>query len=343
MRHLRVLCAIADAGSLHGAARALGTSQPALTTQLRRIERDVGRAPLLARADRLCAHGAGPGRGRPGPAAARRADRPRHRDPGRGRPRGRRRRLRIGSTASRAIPGWLRRLRERLPGTETELQVAVSATALLRQVAAGELDVAFVHEVEGCPLRVPPGLTIRVRWWSASRSSCAWPPTTPRPATRSWTWPTSPPTSGWSTPAWTASGRACAASCDAAGLNPRVLHGDYLTAAGLVATGEVVTLCQPTSRPRPDLAIRPLRDDPLGVRLLVAVRGGAYGGELAGVGADLEAAYWEAAAARAPRTGRGWRSGAGSGSGPVVAARSPGVSAARGPRVRPAWSLALLL
>ncbi|MEV4192586.1 LysR family transcriptional regulator, partial [Streptomyces toxytricini] len=39
VRHLRALCAIADAGSLHKAARQLGVSQPSLTTQLRRIER----------------------------------------------------------------------------------------------------------------------------------------------------------------------------------------------------------------------------------------------------------------------------------------------------------------
>lgn len=38
MRHLRVLCAIADTGSLHKAARELGMSQPSLSTQLRRIE-----------------------------------------------------------------------------------------------------------------------------------------------------------------------------------------------------------------------------------------------------------------------------------------------------------------
>ena len=42
MRHLRALCAIADAGSLHQAARRLGVSQPSLTTQLRRIENVLG-------------------------------------------------------------------------------------------------------------------------------------------------------------------------------------------------------------------------------------------------------------------------------------------------------------
>ncbi|MGW3974319.1 LysR family transcriptional regulator [Streptomyces ardesiacus] len=42
LRHLRTLCAIADAGSLCRAAAAVGVSQPALTAQLRRIEAALG-------------------------------------------------------------------------------------------------------------------------------------------------------------------------------------------------------------------------------------------------------------------------------------------------------------
>jgi DNA-binding transcriptional LysR family regulator len=41
-RHLRTLVAIADAGSINAAARALRLTQPALTTQLRRIESACG-------------------------------------------------------------------------------------------------------------------------------------------------------------------------------------------------------------------------------------------------------------------------------------------------------------
>ncbi|MFI1359870.1 LysR family transcriptional regulator [Streptomyces sp. NPDC020898] len=44
IRHLRVLNAIADTGSLTRAAAALGFSQPALSAQLRRIERSLGGA-----------------------------------------------------------------------------------------------------------------------------------------------------------------------------------------------------------------------------------------------------------------------------------------------------------
>ncbi|MBR8742901.1 LysR family transcriptional regulator [Nocardiopsis sp. MG754419] len=42
LRHLRTLCLLADTGSVTKAAAALSTSQPALTTQLQRIEREVG-------------------------------------------------------------------------------------------------------------------------------------------------------------------------------------------------------------------------------------------------------------------------------------------------------------
>jgi hypothetical protein len=48
LRHLRTLCAIADTDSLRRAAAAQGYSQPALTTQLQRIELYFGE-PLFAR------------------------------------------------------------------------------------------------------------------------------------------------------------------------------------------------------------------------------------------------------------------------------------------------------
>ncbi|MEV2256727.1 LysR family transcriptional regulator [Streptomyces sp. NPDC050147] len=291
VRHLRALCAIADTGSLHKAARQLGMSQPSLTTQLRRIEQEIG-GQLFARGRTGC---------RPTPlgrvalsrarplvsemramvsetkaAAARATEGPQ---------------LRIGSTASRAIPGWLRRLRVRLPATETSLQMDVSANALLRMVAGGQLDVAFVHEVEGNPLRMPEALRRRVLverepqfvFLPADHPAAAKPVVhlTDLAADR---WMVDPTVDG----EWDGLRRVLRA----AGLNPRVLHGDYLTAASLVATGEVVTVCQPTSHGRPDMAVRPLYGDPLGVRLLVAARTEQ---ELDAVYGDLEAAYWEAA------------------------------------------------
>ncbi|MFF3995291.1 LysR family transcriptional regulator [Streptomyces cyaneofuscatus] len=290
VRHLRALCAIADAGSLHQAARRLGVSQPSLTTQLRRIENSLG-AELFRRERTGC---------RPtslGRAVLSRArplvdgmsalvtDALAEADASRGP------RLRVGSTASRVVGSWLRRLRDALPGTEISLRVDVSAHALLRSVEAGRLDVAFVHEVEGSPLTLPDGLVQRVlldrepQFISLSRD---------HPAARRRVvelrdlagdrWMVDPTVDG----EWDGVRRVLGA----AGIDPPVLHGDYLTAASLVVLGEAVAPCQPTSGPRHDMAIRPLRGDPLAVRLLLASRPET---DTSVVYGELEAAYVEAA------------------------------------------------
>ncbi|MFI8512803.1 LysR family transcriptional regulator [Streptomyces sp. NPDC085460] len=295
VRHLRALCAIADAGSLHKAARQLGMSQPSLTTQLRRIENALG-AELFSRGRTGC---------RPTPlgrsvlsrarplvadmaalvtetlAEAARAEGPE---------------LRVGSTASRALPGWLRRLRERFPDTDVGLRVDVSAHALLGEVVGGRLDVAFVHEVEGCPLRIPDGLVRRVlvarepQFVSLAPSH----PAAARPVVdladlAGDHWMVDPSVDG----EWDGLRRVLTA----AGIDPPLLHGDYHTAASLIALGEAVAPCQPTSVPREDLAVRPLRGDPLAVRLLLCARPET---PLDLLHADLADAYREAAHRSAP-------------------------------------------
>lgn len=297
VRHLRALCAIADTGSLHRAARLLGVSQPSLTTQLRRIERTLG-AELFRRERTGCRPtplgGAVLSRARPlveGMAALvgeARAEADAAGFPGP--------RLLIGATASRILGGWLRRLRVRLPGTEISLQVDVSANALLRTVAAGRLDVAFVHEVEGCPLRIPDGLEQRVlvdrepQFISLSRDHPA--------AAQQVVDLADLATDRWMVdPSVDGERDGVRRVLDAAGLAPAVLHGDYLTAASLVVLGEVVAPCQPTSGPREDMAIRPLRDDPLAVRLLLVSRPGTA---VTALYEELESAYRDAALRVAP-------------------------------------------
>ncbi|MFF1276137.1 LysR family transcriptional regulator [Streptomyces marokkonensis] len=286
VRHLRALCAIADTGSLHRAARQLGVAQPSLSTQLRRIEQELGGA-LFVRARTGC---------RPTPLGRLVLSRARPlvtelrslvteaRAAAVGG-----RQLRIGSTASRALAGWLRRLR--LHCQEPTLHMDVSANALLRMVADGQLDVAFVHEVEGCPLRVPEGLRTRVLIEREPQfvSLPADHPAAAHPVVRlsdlaGDRWMIDPTVDG----EWDAVRRVLRA----AGISPRVLHGDYHTAASLVATGEVVTVCQPTSPSRPETAVRRLYGDPLGVRLLLAARTDT---ELEGVYPDLADAYREVA------------------------------------------------
>ncbi|MFI2645815.1 LysR family transcriptional regulator [Streptomyces sp. NPDC018610] len=291
VRHLRVLCAIADTGSLHKAARELGMAQPSLSTQLRRIEQTLG-GQLFVRARTGCR--ATPlghevlSRARPlvdGLAALVTETRAAAARASSGR------RLRIGATASRALPGWLRRLRARAPRTEPTLQMDVSANSLLRMVASGRLDMAFVHEVEGSPLRVPPGLCLRVLV-EREPQFVTLAPDHPATARRE------VPLTDLAGERWmvdsTVDGEwnALCRVLRAAGLEPDMLHGDYLTAYSLAAIGEVVTVSQPTAHPRPDLAIRPLRGDPIGVRLLLAAR---TEDELDSVFVELADAYWEAA------------------------------------------------
>lgn len=285
MRHLRALCAIADAGSVHKAARQLGVTQPSLTTQLRRIEHALG-AELFARERTGC---------RPTPVG--------HEVLSRARPlvaqmaalvsetraavaRADGARLRVGSTASRALAGWLRGLRGRLPGTDISLHMDVSANSLLRALAVGQLDVAFVHEVEGCPLRIPEGLERRVlmerepQFVSMARDHpAAAAPVVELTDLADDRWMVDPTVDG----EWDGLRRVLGA----AGIDPPILHGDYHTAASLIAVGEAVAPCQPTSAAREDMAIRPLRDDPLAVRLFLCHRPDT----------DADAAYEELATA----------------------------------------------
>ncbi|MEU6383549.1 LysR family transcriptional regulator [Streptomyces bauhiniae] len=291
VRHFRVLCAIADAGSLHQAARELGLAQPSLSTQLRRIEKALG-GPLFTRGHTGCR--VTPlgrlvlSRARPlvgeldalvteaRAAAARASAGPR---------------LRIGATASRALPGWLRRLRSRVPAAEPSLQMDASANALLRQVADGALELAFVHEVEGSPLRVPPGLRLRVLVEREPQfvSLAADHPAAARSEVRL----TELAEDRWMVDS-TVDGEwdAICRVLREAGIEPDLLHGDYLTAYSLAATGEVVTVSQPTAHPRSDLAIRPLHGDPIGVRLLLAARTET---DLDRGFEELADAYWEVA------------------------------------------------
>ncbi|MEU9120417.1 LysR family transcriptional regulator [Streptomyces sp. NPDC048506] len=294
VRHLRALCAIADSGSVRRAARQLGMTQPSLTTQLRRIEKALGgqlffrestgsRPTPLGHAV-LC-------RARPIVAEMRAlVD-----EVASASSRAQGTRLRIGSTNSPAVAGWLRRLRGRLPETDTTIRTDVSANALLHMVAMGQLDAAFVHEVEGAPLRIPDGL-VEHELIAREPQFIALADTHPAAAQEivrvadlaDDQWMVDPTVDGeWAglRRIWTA-----------AGVNPRVVQGDYLTAVDLVTAGEVVTPCQPTARSRPGMAIRPLHGDPLAVRLFMACRqDGTPAASPEDLCADLTASYMEIA------------------------------------------------
>jgi hypothetical protein len=158
-------------------------------------------------------------------------------------------------------------------------------------LADGQLDVAFVHEVEGSPLRIPPELELRVLM-EREPQFVSLPPDHPAAAKPEVSlrdlaedrWMVDPAVDG----EWDAVQR----MFRAAGVNPHVLHGDYYTTDALVATGEVVAVCQPTHVDGPTMAVRRIHGDPLGVRLLLAARTQE---ELDAVYPELEEAYEEVA------------------------------------------------
>lgn len=217
----------------------------------------------------------------------------------------------------------------------------VSANSLLGMVAAGRLDMAFVHEVEGIPLRVPPGLRLRVLVEREPQfvTLAADHPAAARGRVRL----TDPAGDRWMVDSTVdGDGDAVWRVPRTAGLEPDMLYGDYLTAYSLTATGDIVTVSQPTALPRPDLAIRPLEGDPMGVRLLLAARTEC---ELDCAWDELAEAYWEVALqapayrewlerAGAPRPPRSSGSqpaspGGGSSLGPAPRVRDPGRRVAR--------------
>ncbi|MCD9141938.1 LysR family transcriptional regulator [Streptomyces albireticuli] len=309
VRHLRALCAIADAGSVRKAALQLGMTQPSLTTQLRRIEGAIG-GLLFTR---------GQTGSRPTPLGHSVLSRARPivaemtalvtaaRDAAVGAGGAR---LRVGSVGSRVVTGWLRRIHDRLPDTDITIHIEVSANTLLQLLATNQLDVALVHETAGFPLHIPAEVRRRVLvereprfvTLSAGHPAAASPAVTlTELADDSWI---VDPTADHE---WAALRRVLTA----AGLDPRLLHvRDNTTAADLVASGEAVRPCQPTAEATPGTVIRPLAGDPLTAELSLAARPCALPlPELDALFDDLADAYEEATSRSVAY--RTWLTGAG--------------------------------
>lgn len=157
LRHLQAVCQIAESGSLGGAARRLGVSQPALSAQLRRIERVTGGelfvrgrhgvdpTPLgqfvLAKARRVLSEMDALG----AEARAMATDAP----------------LRLGCILLVLIDGLLARTDLTLSGREIIVDVEHSVTALVRMLGAGRYDVIAYGEVNDYEVALPQGALAR--------------------------------------------------------------------------------------------------------------------------------------------------------------------------------------
>jgi DNA-binding transcriptional LysR family regulator len=274
VRHLRVVCTIADAGSLTKAAARLGLSQPALTNQLRRIEQELG-GPLFVRTHRgTSATNLGEfvvARARPvlevverlredaidhsGPDADQRA-------------------LRYVATPGPLMVGLLGDLERLWPGganlrTETDVGTATDL------VADGQQDLAAVVTYVRPDAAPPAGVKhlvvaeepafalVNCRHPAASRGDVA----LAELAGASWALP--PPHGSGLMEAFTE-------ACTLAGFTPCVRHEVEASAAReLVAAGDAVGLGQATFRATDDVAPVPLRGEPLRIRHLLLWRAGS--------------------------------------------------------------------
>lgn len=314
LRHLRVLCTIADSGSVGRAAAVLGASQPATSTQLRRIERILG-ASLFERT----ASGVAPTCfGVEVLAAAREVL---ARIDGLGRPEDEhsvptRQEVRLVATSTPILPGLLGRARQQRPDLRFSVDIVRRCSDLVELLEREQADAAVAVAYAGVAPRQSPLV--------AQRGIAVEPALVALPAGHHLghraevaladlaeeVWLLAPDDgAGWPG----VFHRACAA----AGFTPaavREFDGGRLELQDMIAAGLGVSIVPATARPPGDVVVRPLVGTPIRCRHLLLWRTAALGGEV------VEALFGAATAAhrdllaetphgRAPY-GRPWDDGA---------------------------------
>jgi|tagenome__1003787_1003787.scaffolds.fasta_scaffold20872366_2 DNA-binding transcriptional LysR family regulator len=266
LRHLRVVVAVADAGSIGAGARALGLDQPLVSRQLRRIESELGVAlfhrdsggatltaagaefvqrarPLLDDVEELLLR-------------ARAATSP----------------LRFGASALGVLAGELIDALDALVGTPVSAFTHHSSEHLLTQLASGELDLALVAEYEGTRLAFPAQARhlVLVESEPALVALAVGHPLAAKEPLQ-----LADLRSEW----WVLQGlaedgerEAFTAACRAAGFTPRVRHvtDDVSFARRAVTSGQAVLTVLPQSVQREGYVLRTLEGDPLHRRLHLA-------------------------------------------------------------------------
>ncbi|MGM1064244.1 LysR substrate-binding domain-containing protein [Saccharothrix sp. Mg75] len=298
LRHLRAVCAIADEGSLTKAATRLGLTQPAMSAQLRTVERIVGgrlfdRTPggssptdlgrqvvgtarlVLDEVDQLVslaresARGGAPG----GP-------------------------LLVGGVPTLFFGHFVEELRRAVPCSEVRTEITPGASDLLEMLVSGQVHLGVLDRFEGMERRELRGLEVR-RLVSEPQFVALpeWDPLGEQDevdlaqlADRDWV----------CRPDELVGNRIqVSAVCAAAGFTPRFTHhvNEAGTARGLVANG-AVSFALPQSRGGDGILVRPLRGAPLMVDLMLATR---REGPAAGRAHDVFAAAARAYRALLPR------------------------------------------
>ncbi|OKJ94611.1 LysR family transcriptional regulator [Streptomyces sp. CB03234] len=266
LRHLRTIRAIADAGSLTKAATALGLAQPALSAQLRRIERSLG-GVLFERGRtgvRTTALGALVlDRARVVLPAVNELQQEAVRFARSGSPGdGRRRAFRIGGTHGPLLGGLVDRIASAEPGIGVVTHTSWSEREIAASAAEGRLDYALIGT---CGESTPPE-SGRLAWTEVARDPvfvmlAAGHPLAARPEVE---------LGELAAEAWTdVPGDGCfadcfAAACVRAGFTPATVYEtDTASCVHLVQVGRAVGLCRATFPDTPGMVTRPLAGTPL--------------------------------------------------------------------------------
>jgi DNA-binding transcriptional LysR family regulator len=270
LRHLKVVCAIAETGSVTKAASQLGLAQPALTAQLQRIERTLG-GPLFDR-DRRGARPTALGelvlsrarvllpamKGLQDEAARLAA----------GGEDDTMSRYRIGAVGGPVVAHLVHRLSAAQPEAQISTHASYYISELAGMVLAGKLDYAQVG-VCGDAL---PSAEYGLVWQTIGMDAVCVLMPDDHPQAKN----LSVDLAELADEQWVAgAGDGCfgdcfAAACARAGFAPRrVLESDVRNCVDMVELGLAIGLCQPTFRPPAGLTSRPLRGAPLRWRLVL--------------------------------------------------------------------------
>ncbi|TDB76913.1 LysR family transcriptional regulator [Actinomadura sp. KC216] len=253
LRHLRVLCQLAETGSITRAAASLGVSQPTLSNQLRRIEKAFG-GPLFDRDSQgitptpLGRHVLARARG-----VLADMDDLLATVPGGGPRTG----IRLGTHPHVLLGEWLRKLEAEMPHRTVSTTLDYSGAVLTQLLANDQADVVFMgrvadHHAPPCP----PGTTERV----ITIEPCGIALASAHPlASRGRVSLTDLAGETWIPPQGGDDGGTAMlrAACEAAGFTPRFRYAgvDFNSMVGFVSAGFAITLASPTWVPSEGITV----------------------------------------------------------------------------------------
>lgn len=296
LRHLKTIRTIADAGSLTKAAAALGLAQPALSAQLKRIERALGgelfeRGRHGVRATALGEFVLARARVVLPAVSGLREEAERFTRGG-----AHRRGFRLGGTHGPLLGGLVDRLAAAHPGVPVTTHTTWSERELAALTAEGRIDFALIGACGAAP---PPQSALLV-WREVARDPVFVMLPTDHPLAAG----PEIELAALAGEAWTdVPGDGCfadcfAAACARAGFTPSsVYETDTASCVHLVQVGRAVGLCRATFPPTPGVVTRPLAGAPLYWRHLLGWHPESYAHDTAAeVFAHTAAAHAEAAA-----------------------------------------------